>query len=40
MTVVLASFLTGQILSWALPLGIFAIVCAWFFLALHRRGQQ
>ena len=40
MSVVLASsFMTGQILSWALPRAIFAAVCVWFFLALRRQGQ-
>lgn len=35
-----SSFLTAQILSWALPLAIFAAVCVWFFLALRRRGLR
>jgi hypothetical protein len=39
MSMVLVSELTGQILSWALPLAVFAVVCVWFFLALRSRGQ-
>jgi hypothetical protein len=34
------SFLTSEILSWALPLAVFAAVCVWFFLALRRRGNR
>ena len=41
MNVVFASsFLTGQILSWALPLAIFAAVCVWFLVAGRGRGGQ
>jgi hypothetical protein len=35
-----SSFLTDQILSWALPLAVFAVVCVWFFFALRSRRQR
>ena len=35
-----SSYLTGQVLSWALPLAVFAAVCVWLFLALRSRGQR
>ena len=41
MSVMLAGrFLTGDILSWGLPLAIFAAVCVWFLFTLRGRGLR
>lgn len=35
---VTASFLAGSILSWALPIGLLAVVCIWWGTILRRRS--
>jgi hypothetical protein len=37
---VIASFLTGQILSLVLPLAVFAAVVIWWFTDLRHRGKR
>ena len=34
----LASFLTGAILSWALPIGLLAVICVYWAIVFRRRG--
>jgi len=34
---VTASFLAGSLLSWALPIGLLAVVCIWWAAILRRR---
>jgi cytochrome c-type biogenesis protein CcmH/NrfF len=37
---VTASFLTGAILSWALPLGLLLAITIWWLIALRRRSND
>ncbi len=37
---VTASFLSGAILSWALPLALLVAVLAWWMVVLRRRGGE
>jgi cytochrome c-type biogenesis protein CcmH/NrfF len=37
---VTASFLTGSILSWALPLALLTAVTIWWVVALRRRSRD
>jgi cytochrome c-type biogenesis protein CcmH/NrfF len=37
---VIASFLEGAILSWALPLALLVAVTIWWLLVLRRRGGE
>ena len=37
---VTASFLSGAILSWALPLALLIAVVVWWMLVLRRRGED
>jgi hypothetical protein len=37
---VTASFLSGAILSWALPLALLLAVLAWWGIVLRRRGGE
>jgi hypothetical protein len=37
---VTASFLSGAILSWALPLALLVAVLAWWVVVLRRRGGE
>ena len=36
----IASFMTGQILSLVLPLAVFAAVVIWWFMDLRQRGKR
>ena len=37
---VTADFLTGAILSWALPLGLLVAITIWWLVVLRRRSQR
>jgi hypothetical protein len=39
MSTVLASFETGAVLSWAVPLAVLAAVCLWWLRWLRRGGR-
>lgn len=37
---VIASFLAGSLLSWALPLALLVAVLVWWVVVLRRRGSE
>jgi hypothetical protein len=38
MELVVATFLTGAILTWALPIGLLAVVAVYWVIVFRRRG--